>query len=393
MLFLSLGSNYTFPQALRHVFSVGRKSDSMQLQRALNKRYSGKKTLLFSKGRGALAMAVRLATGGKGQVLVTSLTCYSVVDAVRAAGCEVVYAEISRDSLNLTEETLGRAMKGRQIKAIIVQNTLGIPVDIDMVLRLAREAGATVIEDVAHAVGGRYADGREIGTVGHYTMLSFGRDKLLDTINGGALVIRSEAVGATIRPPLEYPGFTQQLRDRLYPLIGWVSRVLFPIGLGKYILALSYKLRLASRSADGAADMTLRLPHWQAGLALAQMNKLEQTVGRRLDNQQSYLKKLAEFSPSIRSSNAVRLPLLIDNRDEVVAALKQEGYFTEDIWYDLPVSPQRLYHLVDFPEADFPVTKEVAGHVINLPTHQLVRPADIDRVSRIITDRGRQWKR
>lgn len=392
MLFLSLGSNYTFRQGLRHMFTIGRKGDAGELQKVLTGCYQGQKTLLFSKGRGALAAAVRLATGGEGAVVVTSLTCYSVIDAVRVAGCEVVYADISPETLNVTEQTLSEAMKGRNIKAVIVQNTLGIAMDIDMVLRLAREADAAVIEDVAHAVGGRYDDGREIGTVGDYTMLSFGRDKLLDTINGGALVIRTDRTTRAIEPPLRYPGLLQQMRDRLYPAIGWWARTLFPLGLGKYVLAVAYKTKLARRSADGAADMTLRLPHWQAKLALKQMRRLDEAVESRRKNQQQYLAELKRFSPK-ESSNAVRTPLLLENRDEVVAALKTAGYFTEDIWYDVPVSPQRLYHMVEFPEADFPAVTEISARTINLPTHQLVTSEDIRKINEIITRKGRAWNR
>lgn len=390
MLFLSLGSNYAGSQAFRHLFTIGRKSDAEKLQKLLVDRYQGKKALLYSKGRGALAAAVRLATGGSGKVAVTSLTCYSVIDAVEQAGSQVVYVEISPKTLQFDAHTLAETLKKQKVKAIIVQNTVGIPLDIDAVMTLAKQAGASVIEDLAHSAGAKYADGREVGTIADYTMLSFGRDKLLDTINGGALVIRTGSVPVTLQPPIHFPGFVQQLRDRIYPPIGWLARTLFPVGLGKYVLAIAYKLKLAVRSADGAADSSVRLPHWQAHLALVQMQKLDETVASRLAKQQKYLDKLSHLSME-RSANGVRLPLLVENRDEVVAKLKQAGFYTEDIWYDVPVSPERLYHLVDFPEKDFPVVSSLTKHVLNLPTHQLVTDEDIDKISQIVSKEARPW--
>ncbi len=390
MLFLSMSSNYTAKQAFGHLFSIGRKADAGKLQKLLVDRYEGKKALLFSKGRGALTAAVRLATGGSGKVGVTSLTCYSVVDAVRQAGCEVVYIDISPKSLQFDERTLAQTLKKHQLKAIIVQNTVGIPLDIESIMKLAKEAGVRVIEDLAHSVGAKYADGREVGTVGDYTMLSFGRDKFLDTVNGGALVIRTDSVSVALRPPVRLPGSIQQLRDRIHPPIGWTIRKLSPIGLGKYVHAAVYILKIAVRSADGKADSSLKLPHWQARLALSQMEKLDEIVASRLAKQQKYLKKLAHLSTN-RSTNGVRLSLLVANRDEVVKALKAAGYYVEDIWYDLPVSPQRLYHLVDFPEKDFPVVSDVVQHVLNLPTHQLVKDEDIELISQIVLKEAEPW--
>lgn len=390
MLFLSVGSNYRFTQALKHCFAIGRPKDGQKLQKLLVEHYSGQKALLFGRGRDALATAIRTATGGEGSVLVTSLTCYSVIDAVKVAGCEVIYADISPKTLQFDEKTVKIALQKQNIKAIIIQNTLGIAVDIQPIIDLARAHDLVIIEDVAHSIGGHYQDGREIGTVGDMTMLSFGRDKLIDTINGGALVIRANSLPATINPPHFFPGNIRQLRDRIYPPIGWLARLLFPIGLGKYVIAISYKLHLAKRSADGQADPDMRLPHWQAKLAYRQIKNLAENVENRLKNQAQYLKTLEKFSPQ-PSSNAIRLPLLIENRDEVMQILKQAGIHAIDSWYEVPVSPERLYHLVNFDETTYPVVNEVSKHIINLPTHQQVKTKDIERIAEIINRSAKPW--
>jgi len=391
VLFLSLGSNYDFKGAWRHALSVGRRRDSEELQKLLTKRYDGQKTLLFSKGRDALAAAVRLVTGGSGQVAVNALTCYSVIEAVESAGCEAVYVDVSPKDLHFSAKSLAEVAKSGQVKAVIIQNTIGIPVEIDQILQVAKQAKIAVIEDIAHAVGGKYADGREIGSVGDYTMLSFGRDKLLDTVNGGALVIRADKAQASLKPPLQAPGWLAQFRDRIYPLIGHASRVLYPIGLGKYILGLGYKLRLVVKGADGGADTDMRLPHWQARLALRQLKLLEETVANRLFKQGEYLAGLADFSIGT-SSNAIRTPLLVANRKQVFAVFEEAGFFIKDSWYDVPVIPERLYHLANFPEGDLPIATKLAQHLINLPTHQQVKSEDVAKISEIILKEAEPWK-
>ena len=86
MIFQAMGAKYTFSSATRYLFAGGNESDSDKLRQALKNHYSGEVTL-YHKGRAALAEAIRLATGGEGGVAISGLTCYSVVQAVKAAGC------------------------------------------------------------------------------------------------------------------------------------------------------------------------------------------------------------------------------------------------------------------------------------------------------------------
>ncbi|PID33434.1 hypothetical protein CR969_00760 [Candidatus Saccharibacteria bacterium] len=390
MLFLSLGSNYRFKQAWHHLWARGKDSDSQELIQELTDRYQAKQTLLFSQGRAALSEAVRLATGGQGLVAVNSLTCFVVIEAIKTAGCQPLYVDIEAKNWHFKAETLKQAIKGKDVRAVIVQNTIGMTVDIDQILELAKQANLAVIEDLAHAVGGYYDQTREIGTVGDYTMLSFGRDKMLDTINGGALVIRTDQPKAEIKTPHNLPSPMQRFRDRIYPMIGWKSRVLFGIGVGKLILALAYKLKLAVRSADGGNHPDQTLTNWQAKLALEQIRGLDQAVKNKLEVQSSYLEKLAKFNPQ-PSSNGVRLPLLVEDRTKLIEALKQNGIMAADMWYEVPISPARLYDKVGFPENQRPNATLIAQHTVNLPTHQLVSAKDIEKISQIVLAEAKPW--
>ncbi len=391
MIFLSIGPNYTWAQAWRHMWTRGNKADASKLQSLLTKKYDAQKALLFSQGRGALAEAVRLATGGEGKVAVTSMTCFVVIEAIRTAGCEPLYVDVDRHTLQFNADNLRRAIKSEDVRAVIVQNMLGIPVEIDEIMKVAHEHDMAVIEDLAHAVGGQYADGREIGTVGDYTMLSFGRDKMIDTINGGALVIRTTDVKNVVQPPLEEVPTIQQLRDRIYPLFACSVRGLFASGLGKCIHWFAYKTKIAVRSADDGTHPERTLPYWQAKLAHEQLKTIDKKVTMRLKNQDIYQKELTDFSVAA-SSNGVRWPLLVENRSEVLAKLKQAGVYAEDVWYEVPVSPARLYKTVHFPEETCPVAVQTTKHILNLPTHQLVGAEDITKICAIIKKEAKIWK-
>lgn len=388
MIFQALGAKYTFGATIRHLFTAGTAKDTTRLRRMLETHYRGEDSALYHKGRAALAEAVRLATGGTGSVAVSGLTCYSVVQAVEAAGCTPVFVDIAEGDLHFSGVELKHSLEAHtDIKAVIIHNMLGIPVDIASVMELVRAHDITLIEDLAHSAGASYADGREVGTVGDFTVLSFGRDKAIDVVNGGALVVRQpegEASQPTNRVPL-----TSQLRDRLYPSIAWFSRVLYPVRVGPYVMALAIKLRLVVRSADGSVNVAETLPHWQARLARTQLQNIKAIAVSRREKANQYLASLSAHAPAGATQEGaalIRVPLLVGNRDEVVAHLRTHGVQAHDIWYDVPVSPQRFYDKVEYPEAACPVAVQVAARLVNLPTHERITAGDIERITKLVLE-------
>ena len=87
MLFQTLAPEYNGGRALRHLFAIGRRSDSALLKRELALRFVAGHVVLYSRGRSALAAAIRqLMPEGKKQVAMSGLTCFSVEQAVTATG-------------------------------------------------------------------------------------------------------------------------------------------------------------------------------------------------------------------------------------------------------------------------------------------------------------------
>ena len=378
MIFQAMGAKYTFSSVTRYLFAGGNESDSDKLRQALKNHYSGEVTL-YHKGRAALAEAIRLATGGRGDVAISGLTCYSVVQAVKAAGCTPIFIDINEDDLQFSADEL---RKHKDIKAVVIQNMLGLPADIVSIERATREMNAVLIEDLAHSAGASYSDGREVGTVGDITMLSFGKDKAIDVVNGGVLIIRGDYKA---KQPTKAP--KHQMKDRLYPSIAWWTRVFYPIGLGKYIMALAIKLSLVSRSADGEVDTAEMLPHWQAKLALRQIENLSNIAKERHQKAKIYIENLQKTVPKAvkqAGSAPARLPLLVDNRDRVIAALHGNGIQANDIWYDVPVSPIRFYKKANYSEKDCPVAVNVASRLINLPIHERITSENIIKITEIV---------
>ncbi len=333
------------------------------------KKYGGKRIFLTKNGRSALALALK-ANFNKGDgIIVNGFTCYAVYEAVRAAGMVPIFADIDKGSLNFNAKNLGmvltvacpsdtlqvaQAKSSRSVehitaktipKGIIVQNTFGNAVDMGAVEKLAREYGLTIIEDLAHSVGVKYADGREAGTVGAATVLSFGKDKAIDTISGGAVIFRGPYKNQ-VEAPSKMPKLSDHLRARFYPLFGAISRGLSYAHLGGAWMRMLIKIRWVEKSADNKLDLERKISKFEAKMALKQLKESKKN-----------------------GEGLIRDYYLVNNRAELLEKLKKAGYYFEGFWYERPVSPERYYKKVHFPEEFCPTAVEVSEKIINFPKH------------------------
>ena len=206
--FLGAAAGYSRGEVWRHVFAIGREKDRRELKKYLEKRYSGE-AILCKNGRSALALALKAYFKPGDAVIVNGFTCYAVHEAVKAAGLKPVWADISKDDLNLNLNLVSSVRD--KPSGIIIQNTLGNPIDIKAVEKFAKKHNLVIIEDLAHCAGVRYADGREAGTVGAACALSFGKDKSIDTVSGGAVVLRTGALIGPRGPSPRAAGATPRL--------------------------------------------------------------------------------------------------------------------------------------------------------------------------------------
>jgi dTDP-4-amino-4,6-dideoxygalactose transaminase len=344
MKFLSWGYNFTFRRAWRHRFIRGRKSDRAALTNYLNEEYGGK-SYLYYNGRSALAVALKTLLGPKvvgAKIGVNAYTCYAVVQAVREVGAKVVYLDIDRKTCNFTAKTLAETVKTQRLAAVIVQNTLGVVSPMPEIERIAKIAKLKIIEDLAHSVGLKYKDGRKVGTVGDATFFSFGRGKPVDAEHGAALVLRKSFAEAKIYVPTKLASRRQRCRDRKYPLRGWWVRKLYRFfALGKIIAWWSKKTGAVRGSVEGKPEPFVTMANWQARLILEQLKN----------------------KPRMN-----RLPLLVENRDQVLKALAKRGYYFYEIWWDVAVSPRRLFSQVGYDAKKTPIAYEVGEKMLNIPT-------------------------
>lgn len=144
-----------------------------------------------TNGTVALDLALNaLGIGPGDEVVVTPRTFLASVSSIVNAGATPVFAEVDRDSQNITADTISKVLSPRT-SAVICVHLAGWPCDMDPIMALATSHDLKVIEDCAQAHGARYK-GRSVGSIGHIGAWSFCQDKIMSTGGEGGMVTTND---------------------------------------------------------------------------------------------------------------------------------------------------------------------------------------------------------
>lgn len=145
-----------------------------------------------SNGTLALDLALRaLGIGPGDEVIVTPRTFIASISTVVNAGAVPVFADVDRDSGNISPATIAPVITDRT-RAIIPVHLAGWPADMDGILALARPRGIHVVEDCAQAHGARIGN-RSVGAIGDIGAWSFCQDKIMTTGGEGGMVTTNDS--------------------------------------------------------------------------------------------------------------------------------------------------------------------------------------------------------
>lgn len=159
-----------------------------------------KNLLTVNSGTSALQLAVKLAGVEHGDyVFSTPMTCTATNTAIVAMGGNIHWVDIDfingnmdPDDLLLQIEAAKRHNVFHMYKAIMAVDWGGQPCDWDRLRKIADENNLKLIEDAAHAFGAKYND-EYLGRIADFTCYSFQAIKHLTTVDGGALICKSDA--------------------------------------------------------------------------------------------------------------------------------------------------------------------------------------------------------
>lgn len=120
------------------------------------------------------------------EVIVTPRSFIASVSCVVNAGAVPVFADVDRETANISPLSVAPIMTERT-RGIICVHLAGWPCDMDGFRELVDGQNIALIEDCAQAHGARYK-GRSVGSLGDVAAWSFCQDKIMTTGGEGGMV-------------------------------------------------------------------------------------------------------------------------------------------------------------------------------------------------------------
>jgi UDP-4-amino-4-deoxy-L-arabinose-oxoglutarate aminotransferase len=151
-----------------------------------------------------------LGIGPGDEVITPSMTWVSTVNLIVLAGAVPVFADIDRDTLMVTPESVRERLTGRT-RLILPVHFAGAPADMDPIRQMAAQKGIPVVEDAAHALGTEYKSKR-VGE-GGTSIFSFHPIKNITTGEGGMVCSDDQALLDRVRS-VKFHGLGVDAYDR-----------------------------------------------------------------------------------------------------------------------------------------------------------------------------------
>ncbi len=225
-----------------------------------------KRCLAVVNGTNALITAISQFDIGPGdEVIVPPYTFIASIQAVLMNGAMPVFADIDPATFQIDPKEIEKKITPRT-KAILPVHIMGLPVDMDPIMEIARKHKLIVIEDCCQAHMAVYG-GKTVGNIGHAGCYSFQNSKNLPIGEGGAVVSNDE-----------------QFMDRCFSYQN---------------LGLPYGTAVGVVSGGSAIVGTkVRLTEYQAMIGLIMLERLEEETNTRHNNA-AYLNSLLKNIPGI----------------------------------------------------------------------------------------------
>lgn len=354
-----------------------------KLRSALKEKFHSSVSL-FSSGREGLLALLRALDVRPGQeVIVQGYTCIVVPNAIHAAGAVPVYADIDPETLNLTRASVEAVITDRT-KAIICQHTFGIPAPLKQLRELCDERDIVLIEDCAHILPD--TKGPEgIGMIGDYAILSFGRDKAISGVAGGAVIARSTGVATILRElertavalPLWTTAMLLEYPSRMHSIVRPLSRTMFL----KPVLWILQKLTMivpvvTKEEKDGHMSPVLhKIPNVCAELALTSLQKLPRHNERRRTLTSFFLSHGRTHNWPIPDGISADLPLqkfpiFVTGAPKKRAELLKSNIHLDDGWTGCVICPESVtIESAGYEWGKDPIAEQACTLILNLPTH------------------------
>ena len=342
------------------------------------------RAFLFWKGRVGLYCILKACGIGPGdEVILPAFTCVVVPNAILYLGATPIYVDIDKVTLNAGLQKIS-ATKTKKTRAVICQNTFGLSSEVDSIASWAKTEGIYSIEDCTHGFGGYFNESRN-GTFCDAAFFSSQWNKPISTGLGGYVISKNDYINErlhVLESNCAKPSFKDVMELRLQV---WLRK--YVMNEFTYWTLLRVYRWLSSHnivtgSSSGEEILGISMPKdflkgmsaFQAKLALKELSVSNDKNADRKKSAIEYTLFLKSHDRYYVQENLhgnhlyLKYPLLVKDRLKFMKLAESARIELGD-WFNSQLHPvQGDLSPWKLNQADFPVSQDVASHIVNLPT-------------------------
>jgi len=333
------------------------------LEAKLSEYCGGRPVRVFNSGTCTMEIALRIAGVGPGhEVITTPLSWVATSNVILEVGAKPVFVDIDPVTRNLDLSRVEAAITPAT-RAIIPVDLAGLPVDRDRLYAIAKKHNLRVVEDAAQSLGSTW-NGKRIGAIGDFVSVSFHPNKNVTTIEGGCLIMTTEAE-AKLAEQYRLQGVVRSGFDGMeVELVG-----------GKFNLT-----DVAARVGLGQLPRLVEFNAIRRDLAKTYFELFDRPAARAL----GLGLPVADFVQTNWHMFQVVLPAgLTLQRAEVMAQMHAAGIGT-GVHYPA-IHLFKVYRKLGWKDGDFPHAEKTCRSILTLPLFPTMTRADAARVVDALT--------
>lgn len=321
----------------------------------------------FANGTAALhGAAVAAGLGPGDEALTTPLSFVASSNCALFVGARPRFADVDDATANLDTARAVADGHADGVKAVVAVSLSGLPVDLSP-LQPLRGRGVVVIEDAAHAVGGRRTAERVgAGGLADMTCFSLHPVKSMTTGEGGVVTTASDELAEALRT-FRTHGMTRRGAVESDPLIGpWHYD----------IDSLGFNYRITDFQCALGLSQLRRLPRW-----IEQRN----AIAARYDELLAGVEGLQLPAPAApgevhgRHLYVVRFTEGPQRRRLMFDALREAGIGTQ--LHYIPIPQHGLYRSLGYTMDALPAAQAYYEQALSIPMYPGLSDADVERVA------------
>lgn len=320
------------------------------------KRVNRNHGIAVSNGSVALDAAVlALGIGKDDEVIMPTFTIISCAAAIVRAGAIPVLVDADPVTWNMDVNQIESKITSKT-RAIMVVHIYGLPVDMDPITEIAQKYGIKIIEDAAEMHGQTYKN-KPCGSFGDISTFSFYPNKHITTGEGGMIVTDDPLLAERCR----------SLRNLCF--------------------------KPEKRFVHDELGFNFRMTNLQAALGLAQLERLDEFVGKKRRMGEKYNLLLndvkgiqlplneADYARNIYWVYAIVLKNEIPfNAEEYMQKLGKVGVGTRPFFYPMHLQPV-FKKMGLFKNEKYPVAENIAERGLYLPSGMSLKEEQINLVA------------